>query len=71
MSLFVFVFSLHSGRTLVTEEDTLAFNQYGCIDCVPVDIHSMKSHFGAPDFTRRRAESGNSKDTFNDSETEV
>ncbi len=48
-----------------------AFNQYGCVDDVPVDIHSMKSDLSAPDFTSRRGEAGNSKDTFNDSETEV
>lgn len=48
-----------------------AFIQYGCVDGVPVDIHCMKSHLSAPDFTSRRGEAGNSKDTFNDSETEV
>lgn len=41
-----------------------------CVDAVPVDIPCMKSHFSAPDFTSR-GEAGNSKDTFNDSETEV
>lgn len=48
-----------------------AFSQYACVDRESVDIHCMKSDLGAPEFTSRRGEAGNSKDTFNDSETEV
>jgi len=42
-----------------------------CVGGGPVDIPCMKSHFSAPDFTSSRGEAGNSKDVFNDSETEV
>ena len=48
-----------------------ACSHYGCVDGELVDIHCMKSHLSAPDFTSSGGEAGNSKDTFNDSETEV
>ena len=67
----LFISSACIAFTTVTEEDMHAFSQYACVDRESVDIHCMKSDLGAPEFTSRRGEAGNSKDTFNDSETEV
>lgn len=67
LTAIVVHFSVYIAYTVVTKEDMHAFNQ----DSVPVDIHCMKLHLSAPDLTSRQDEAGNSKDTFNDSETEV